>query len=73
MLPWVICDRRSRFLIAVVVIGWLGLIIVVWSMRHYAAPLTAVSFAHSGDALSSCSLSSSRAHTILAESISPAL
>jgi hypothetical protein len=26
-------------------IAWLGLITVVWSMCHYAAPLIAVSFA----------------------------
>jgi hypothetical protein len=45
MLPWVIFDKRSRFLITVFVISWLGLISVVWSMPHYAAPLTAVTFA----------------------------
>jgi len=45
MLPWVIFDRRPRLLITVFVISWLGLITVVWSIPHYAAPLTAVTFA----------------------------
>ena len=38
MLPWVIFDRRPRLLITVFVISWLGLITVVWSIPHYAAP-----------------------------------
>jgi len=45
MLPWVLCDRRSRFLVVTFVIGWLGLLSVVWWMGHYAAPLTGVTFA----------------------------
>jgi hypothetical protein len=45
MLPWVLRDRRSRFLVITFVIAWLGLLSVVWWMGHYAAPLTGVTFA----------------------------
>jgi len=45
MLPWVLRDRRPRFLVITFAIGWLGLLSVVWWMGHYAAPLTGLAFA----------------------------
>jgi hypothetical protein len=45
MLPWVVQDRRSRFLVATFLVSWLGLLCVVWWLGHYAAPLTGLTFA----------------------------
>lgn len=45
MLPWVWRDRKLRLLVVTFVISWLGLLAVVWSLAHYAAPLTCLAFA----------------------------
>jgi len=45
MLPWVLRDRKLRLLVVTFVITWLGLLSVVWSMAHYAAPVTCLAFA----------------------------
>ena len=41
-LPWVLVDRRIRFLLIVTAITMVGLEVEVWSHPHYAAPLTCV-------------------------------
>jgi hypothetical protein len=43
--PWVLRDRRSRFLLAQFCVCALGLLCVVYFYAHYAAPLTATIFA----------------------------
>jgi hypothetical protein len=45
MLPWVVLDKRTRLLMLVFATSWLGLLMVAWFFPHYAAPLTAVTFA----------------------------
>lgn len=45
MLPWVLRDRKVRLLMVTFALSCLGLFSVVWSMAHYAAPLTCVVFA----------------------------
>lgn len=44
-LPWVLADRRVRFLVFQFVFCFLGFLLVVWFLEHYAAPLTATAFA----------------------------
>jgi hypothetical protein len=44
-LPWVLGDRRTRFLLLQLVLCVLGILAVVWIQPHYAAPLTASIFA----------------------------
>src|SRR5579872_7196883 len=41
-IPWVLRDRRIRFLLIVVAVTGLGLALELWSNPHYAAPLTCV-------------------------------
>ncbi len=44
-LPWLLWDKRVRFLIVQIVICFSGMLLVPWSQAHYAAPLTATLFA----------------------------
>lgn len=44
-LPWVLRDRRTRFLLAQFAACAAGLIAVVWFWPHYAAPVMATTFA----------------------------
>jgi len=44
-LPFVLRDRKFRFLLATLVVTSIGLIVVVWSQPHYAAPLTCAIYA----------------------------
>ncbi|HXM95655.1 MAG TPA: hypothetical protein VOA64_15615 [Candidatus Dormibacteraeota bacterium] len=44
-LPWLLRDRKIRFLIVAWLFCFLGLLAVVWSQPHYAAPMTAILFA----------------------------
>jgi hypothetical protein len=44
MLPWVLRDLRSRFFVITFAVSCLGLLSVVWSLGHYAAPLTGLAF-----------------------------
>lgn len=44
-LPWLLRDRRIRFLALLTVISFLGFLLVPWTQAHYAAPLTAALFA----------------------------
>jgi hypothetical protein len=44
-LPWLLWDRRIRFLILQCVICITGMLVVPWSQAHYMAPLTATLFA----------------------------
>ena len=44
-LPWILMDRRVRFLVVQFVFCFLGFLLVVWFLEHYAAPLTATLFA----------------------------
>jgi hypothetical protein len=43
-LPWLLRDRKVRFLIILAVISFLGFLLVPWTQAHYAAPLTAILF-----------------------------
>jgi hypothetical protein len=43
-LPWILADRRVRFLVVQFVFCFLGFLLVVWFLEHYAAPLTATIF-----------------------------
>jgi hypothetical protein len=45
MLPWALRDRKLRLLVVTLGVSCLGLLSVVWSMAHYAAPLTCIVFA----------------------------
>jgi hypothetical protein len=45
MLPWVVRHRRTRFLLITFACSAAGLISVVYFFPHYAAPVTAVTFA----------------------------
>jgi hypothetical protein len=42
--PFVFFDRRMRFPLVIFLLGMAGVFVVVWSMPHYAAPLTCVIF-----------------------------
>jgi hypothetical protein len=44
-LPWLLRDRRIRFLVVLTAISFLGFLFVPWTQAHYAAPLTAALFA----------------------------
>jgi hypothetical protein len=44
-LPWMMRDRRTRLLLAQFVICFVGLVLVIWSEPHYAAPVVATLFA----------------------------
>jgi hypothetical protein len=44
-LPWVLRDRRVRFLVIQAAVGLFGLLLVAWYQPHYLAPLTATIFA----------------------------
>jgi len=44
-LPWILRDRRTRFLITVTGVSFLGFLLVPWTQAHYAAPLTGALFA----------------------------
>lgn len=44
-LPWLVFDRRVRFLLVQFLWGGVWLLLVIWFEPHYAAPLTAVLFA----------------------------
>jgi hypothetical protein len=44
-LPWILADRRVRFLLAQFVVCAAGLMSVSWFFTHYAAPMTATIFA----------------------------
>jgi len=44
-LPWILRDRRIRFLTVLTAISFLGFLLVPWTQAHYAAPLTATLFA----------------------------
>jgi hypothetical protein len=41
-LPWLVRDRKMRFLMGVFLLNFLGLFLVVWSQPHYAAPILAI-------------------------------
>ena len=43
-LPWLVKDRRTRFLLVQQVVSAVGLLLVVYFHPHYAAPLTATLF-----------------------------
>lgn len=43
-IPWILKDRRIRFLTLQFVICFAGFLLVVWFFPHYAAPLTATAF-----------------------------
>jgi hypothetical protein len=42
--PWLLTDRRTRFLVFQFIFCFLGFLLVVWFQAHYAAPLTATTF-----------------------------
>jgi hypothetical protein len=42
--PFVFSDRKMRLPLAILLLGMAGVFVVVWSMPHYAAPLTCVIF-----------------------------
>ena len=44
-LPFVFRDHKMRFLLLTFVVAAVGVLIVVWSQAHYAAPLTCVVYA----------------------------
>lgn len=44
-LPWILRDRRTRLLVLVIVLGFIGFLLAPWLQAHYAAPLTAAVFA----------------------------
>jgi hypothetical protein len=44
-LPWILLDRRIRFLIVQAAICCGGFLLVAWFLPHYAAPLVATTFA----------------------------
>ncbi len=44
-LPWILRDRRIRFLVVAVAFSFFGFLFVPWTQAHYAAPLTAALFA----------------------------
>src|SRR5437016_3330873 len=43
-LPFVFSDRKMRLPILILLLGTAGFLILIWSMPHYAAPLTCVIF-----------------------------
>jgi hypothetical protein len=43
--PWILCDRRMRFPIAQLTFSFTGFLLVAYFLPHYAAPLSAVTFA----------------------------
>jgi len=43
-IPLAFRDRRMRLPVILLLVGFLGFVSVIWSMPHYAAPLTAVIF-----------------------------
>jgi len=43
-LPFVFFDRKMRLPILILLLGTAGFLILIWSMPHYAAPLTCVIF-----------------------------
>src|SRR6266851_1342883 len=43
-LPFVFFDRRMRLPILIFLMGTVGCLVLIWSMPHYAAPLTCVIF-----------------------------
>ena len=43
--PWILRDRRMRFPVAQSVFCFAGFLLVAWFQAHYAAPLTATTFA----------------------------
>jgi hypothetical protein len=43
--PWILRDRRMRFPVAQFVFCFAGFLLVAWFLPHYAAPLTATTFA----------------------------
>ncbi len=45
LLPWIVRDRRVRFLVAQTAICFSGFVLVAWFFPHYAAPLVATVFA----------------------------
>jgi len=45
MLPWVLRDRRLRWLMLVAAVGSLGLLLPAWFNSHYAAPFTGLLYA----------------------------
>jgi hypothetical protein len=50
-LPWMLRDRRIRFLTVLTAISFLGFLLVPWTQAHYAAPLTAALFALAAQAI----------------------
>jgi len=44
-LPWIVTDRRVRFLVYQFAFCFFAFFLVVWFQPHYAAPLTATTFA----------------------------
>jgi hypothetical protein len=44
-LPWILHDRRTRFLIILMGVSFLGFLLVPWTQAHYAAPLAGALFA----------------------------
>jgi hypothetical protein len=44
-LPFVFRDRKMCLLLATLFVGALGVLVIIWSNAHYAAPLTCVIFA----------------------------
>jgi len=45
MFPWVLRDRRTRFLVLVLAAPALSLALEVWTFQHYAAPATGLIYA----------------------------
>ena len=43
-LPWILRDRRVRFLFVATAVSFLGFLLVTWTQAHYAAPLTGALF-----------------------------
>jgi hypothetical protein len=44
-LPWILRDRKIRFLLIAIAVSFLGFLLVPWTQGHYAAPLTGALFA----------------------------
>jgi hypothetical protein len=44
-LPWMVADRRTRFLLVQTILCFIGFLLVPWFQPHYAAPLLGTLFA----------------------------
>jgi len=44
-LPWLLRDRRIRFLIVQVLVSFAGFLLIAWFLPHYAAPVAGTMFA----------------------------